>query len=358
MVFFDPPGAVDEAGLALVVSDDAAEREALVSYLTPHFRVRALGYREAGTLLSRRAPPEVVVIQWRAPAADALRRIRAATAPGKVHVVALADAPTRDSVLAMYQAGVDDFVRRPVVWGELLARVGLPGGSGVWRCASPRDGEDGARPALHRCQAFTNMGEIVAGELAEMIGPVEVVDGWLVDGETRAACISISIASENAEIRVSIVVDARLVHSLAEVLLGDAGASPDAVADMLREVVNTAGGAVKLAAGDENIPATTGLPVNLGRGRSRTEETRTWTMRVTGSGMQLGLIGEIVRHATVHRPLRDVRDGMVLSRDVLDGEGAVVVAAGTLLNMTTRARLDASLGPDGILEVMDPGAEP
>jgi len=196
------------------------------------------------------------------------------------------------------------------------------------------------------------MGEVVAADLSQMIGELEISEGWQVVGELRGACIPMSVASESAEIRVSIVVDEKLVSSLAEALLGDAEAPSDMLEDMLREMVNTAGGTVKRAAADDGIVVTTGLPVNEQRTPKRNEQTRCWTLRVVGSKMQLGVIGEILRHPTERRPARHRRDCMVVSRDVHDASGAAVVASGTRLTSTSIARIQAVLGGHVAVEVM------
>jgi hypothetical protein len=185
-----------------------------------------------------------------------------------------------------------------------------------------------------------------------MIGELQIVEGWQVVGELRGACIPMSVTSESAEIRVSIVVDEKLVASLADTLLGDAEAPPEVLEDMLRELVNTAGGTVKRAAAEDGIVVTTGLPVSEQATPKRNEQTRCWTLRVAGSTMQVGIIGEILRHPTERRPARHLRDGMVVSRDVHDASGAVVLASGTRLTSTSIARIQAMLGGHVAIEVM------
>jgi hypothetical protein len=198
------------------------------------------------------------------------------------------------------------------------------------------------------------MGQVVAEDLKQILGDLDVAEGWLIGGELRGASIPMSVTSEQAEIRVSVVVEAKLLRTLAGLLLGDENAPAAALEDMLREIANTAGGAVKRAASEEKVTVTTGLPINEARGLTRNEMTRCWTARINGERAQLGIIGEVHRRKNERLPVSKLQEGMVLSHDLRNDAGALIMPAGTRLTATTVTRMAGILGSRFVVEITAP----
>lgn len=331
----------------LVVGDDGAERQTIGRALQSQHRVGFAADSAAALQVLERESPEVVVLSWKHDSENIVRQIRSYDETRHTYVLALCDERARASIPAMYQAGIDDFMVRPLVTQELVLRAEAPLRIRQWRealtpaTAIDRDG----RVDLRKLNCFRNMGHVVGEDLAQVVGALEVAEGWLIAGELRGAAIPMSVTSERAEIRVSVVVETRLVKSLAEALLGDGDASSDALEDMLREIANTAGGALKRAAGLENIVVTTGLPVNEARGVTRNEMTKCWTALLAGSQMQLGIIAEIHKRTNLRLSVEQLEEGMVLSSDLHNDCGELVMAGGTRLTATAVARISNALGP-------------
>lgn len=71
--------------------------------------------------------PDVVVVDWDLPGTGGIEFCRSLRqldpARDAAHVLILKSAPRGDELLQALQAGADDFLARPIVWGELLARL-------------------------------------------------------------------------------------------------------------------------------------------------------------------------------------------------------------------------------------------
>jgi CheY-like chemotaxis protein len=343
--------------LALIISEKKPERDVIAAHLQQvGFRVNAAADRAGAAAFLEGEPPDVVVLGWSPAAVEVVRKVRGQEDAKHTYVLALLDKEqTAGTIPSIVQAGCDDFMRRPIAKEELLARADAPQRIAKWKVApKPAAIDLSAAIDLRNINAFKNMGELVGADLSQLIGELEVVEGWLMVGELRGACVPMSVPSEQAELRVSIVVEAKLVRTLAGMLLGDEGAPAAALDDMMREIANTAGGAVKRAALSDKLMVTTGLPVNEARGATRNEMTRCWTARIPGTETQLGIIGEVHKRTNQRLPMTKLQENMVLSRDVRNESGALVMTAGTRLTSTTIERLSGMLGARFVVDVTAP----
>jgi DNA-binding response OmpR family regulator len=341
---------------ALIIEDNKLQRESLTSHLQhADHRVTPATRQAAALAVLERESPDVILVGWNNGASDIVRRIRAQEIDAHSFVIAILDKHPAASIPAVFQAGVDDFVRVPLSREELLARVEAPTRFRKWASIAAKlavQDTTGERD-LRKLKVFRNMGDIVAEDLSTLVGRLTVAEGFLVSGELHGASIPMSIASERAEIRVSIVVEKRLLKTLAGILLCDENSPPDAVRDMIREIANTAGGSVKRAASLEQLAVTTGLPVDQAGGVSRSEMTRCWTATMDGSSAQIGIIGEVNRRANQRVPLSKVHEGMVMGNDLRNQSGALIMPSGTRLTMSSVTRLVGLLGPKFVVDVLD-----
>ena len=205
---------------------------------------------------------------------------------------------------------------------------------------------------LRKLDVFRNMGALVGADLAGLVGPLQVAEGFLVSGEMHGASIPMSIVGERAEIRVSVVVEKRLLKPLAAILLYDENAPHEAVKDMIREIANTAGGSVKRAAELEKLQVTTGLPVDDTRAVT-SEMTRCWTVTVEGSQARIGIVGEVNRRANQRVALGQAREGMVMAHDLRNESGALIIPSGTRLTESSIARAVGLLGFRFVAEIIE-----
>jgi hypothetical protein len=207
---------------------------------------------------------------------------------------------------------------------------------------------------LRRLTACREMGRIVGEALGQLVGQsLETTEGWSpeLERELYGATIPMSLATEQSEVRVSIVTDLDSLRVLAGLLLGDANAPRAALDDIMREMANTAGGAVKRVALSEDISLTTGLPADDSAVPTAGETTRCWVASLAEPKLCIGIVGEVRRRENQRVAASALREGMVVAADLWSESGALVVRAGTRLSATTAQRLATILGQRFVVEV-------
>jgi hypothetical protein len=222
---------------------------------------------------------------------------------------------------------------------ELRARVDVGRRLRRWIANSPVEAPV-TRSVVDELRTWRCLGDVVADDLEIMLGrPLTVEEGWPKLAEPiRLATISMSLPSEQLELCVSLVADTLTRRWLGETLVGDVDAADEILDDLMREMANVAGGALKLAAVAEGAVLTTGLPVD---GRSlpgRGSGTKCWTISL-GAGLMVAMIGEVRRRANRRIPAHRLSEGMVVVGDVRNGGGVLLLPSGTRLTSTTAERL-------------------
>lgn len=343
----------------VVLNDKRPERESIVRVLQQaSCTVEAFGDTRAAMDRISRAAPQVLVLSWpNARGADLLRTLRGADGSGQMYILAIVDPlPGGCEIAPPLAAGVHDFIRRPLVERELVSRVQAPGRLIQWaKSVTKPEAFDLARAIdITRLTMWKTMGEVVAADLAEMVGnngPVR--PGWpkAFVRDLRGATIPMSLPSDQIQVRVSIVADRPVLQSLGAVLLGDANAEEAAMNDVLRELANTAGGAVKRAAIPEGISLTTGIPLNEAMLPTLNDRTQSWMMPIDTGKSCLAIVGELRSHENQRVAASELCEGMVLVHDLRSEDGTLLVRAGSRLTSTTAARLAQMLGPRFRVEV-------
>ena len=119
--------------------------------------------------------------------------------------------------------------------------------------------------------------------------------------------------------------------------------------DALRELANTAGGALKRAALTESVALTTGLPVDDNAARFPGKHI-CWSLTLQDGGC-FAVVGEILARGNERISAAKLAEGMVIAHDVRNESGILLVPAGARLTSTSALRLAAMLGPRFFLEV-------
>lgn len=345
----------------VLLDDKKPEREAMQRALAAA-KYSAEGVADEAAALSAimRESPQIVVFSVPAKGgADLVRRLKGADASNQAYLLALFDtAPSARDLAAVLEAGASDFFRRPVADVELLERLKGPARAMRWAraVATPAAFDLAAPVQVSRLQAWSALGQLVATDLAEMAGqPVAVSNVWPArfQHDLRGASIPMSLAGEQLELRVSIVADPIALRWIKATLLYDPNASAAAADDALRELANTAGGALKRAALAENVSLTTGIP-NTDSPALPAPSAGCWTLTVDGSDCQLAVVG-VARELTNERVASSkLTEGMVLAHDVRTTNGILLAPAGARLTATTAAKLAQMLGPRFYIEVAPP----
>jgi len=269
--------------------------------------------------------------------------------------VALYDGtPAGREIAGVIDAGAHDFLRPPVLDAEFVERLKAPGRLIRWAHSLARPAVfDLSTPVdVTRLQAWKDLGALVAEDLSQIAGQrFAICRGWPTHFRhgLRSATIPMSLAGDQLEVRVSIVVDVSTLTWVRDALLGDANANDEATDDALRELANTAGGAVKRAALAENITLTTGLPST--DPSPLISDHPCWTLTLSGGNASVVVVGEIRNRENQRVPASQLTEGMIIAHDVRNEGGILLVPAGSRLTDTTAAKLAKMLGPRFFLEV-------
>jgi CheY-like chemotaxis protein len=310
---------------------------------------------ELGTALEiiRHEAFDVFVMHWPpANGADVVRHARAYDHGHRTYVLALLERQPPSEIAAMMAAGVDDFARHPVSREELVARVEAPERIRAWPPAARAEAGDwSALLDAGAVRTFRQTGRIVADALAQMFGAFEIEEGWStsLDG-ARTATVPLVLARDQVEVRVSLALTPWTMREAAGLLLDDRDACDAALDDVVRELANSAGGALKHAALEENVLVALGLPRNDPPTKATDEATRRWVARQPPN-FEIGIVCEVCKRENQRVPASHLAEGMVVARDLKSRSGALIVAAGTRLTATTASRVARLLGNRFVVEV-------
>jgi CheY-like chemotaxis protein len=341
----------------LLFNDRRSERDALAKALpTACAEVEVVGDEQSAISAITRDPPQVLVFAVPARGADeAVRRLRSFDTSGQAYVVAIIDgSPTPKDLSNLIAAGANDFIRRPLSEAELIERVKAPTRMLRWvrSVVKPTAFDFSAPVDAARLQGWQNLGAVIAEDVGQVVGATfSVSSGWpcKFPNGVRGATIPMSLAEDQLELRVSIGVDAEAAQWLASMVLGDPAASDASVDDALRELANTAGGALKRSALCESVTLTTGIPVN--ESLANDAGRRTFTLLHEESGVCLAGVGEIRSKQNQRVAASNLAEGMIIVNDVRNEGGLLLVAAGSRLTTSSAAKLARVLGSRCFLEV-------
>ncbi len=345
----------------LLLNEKRLEREAIVRCLPrDSYAVEAVADEHAAIAAIAREAPHVLIFNSPAKGgADLARRLKGADASGQAYSIAVFETGASNREIAnVVGAGVQDFVRRPIVDAELVERVRAPARVIRWAQSLTKPAVfDLSGPVdVAGLQAWKGLGGLVASDLSQIAGcAFSVSEGWPARfvGACRTATIPMSLAGDQLEVRVSIAVDEPTLKWLRDSVLCDPLAVEAATDDALREFANTAGGAVKRAALCEGVTLTTGIPFNDNAATSAGPRS-CWTLRLSCDGPCIAVVGEVRSRQNQRVAATELCEGMVLAHDVRNQGGVLLVPAGARLTGVTAAKLAQTLGPRFFLEVAAP----
>ncbi len=329
----------------VVASGDDERRARLVHMLTSDQRC-AIGIDHEGLEAEiHREVPEILVVD--VPSAggpDLIRRACVADQSRAMYVISVVGEhlPPRTSI-SVVAAGSHNVLRAPFTAADLCVQVDVHRRLRGW-LAGRTPAVKPTSPGLIELRAWDYLGDIIGDDLEAMLGrPLEIAARWLpMTDSTQHATIAMSLPTDQVELCVSIVADTQTRTWLGQALLGDPDAPDDALDDVMRELANVAGGALKRAALVEGPVLSTGIPVD-GRSLPRRDSgARCWSIPLEGDAA-IGVIGEVRRRANRRIPARRLCEGMIVVGDVCNGSGILLLPAGTRLTSTTAERLSGLL---------------
>ncbi|HEY4180339.1 MAG TPA: response regulator [Kofleriaceae bacterium] len=326
-----------------VISTDAILRKRMAGAIADAgFKTLTASDLAGFTAILISAAPDVIVVDWRLTEA-VMQKLR--SAPRQSYVIATQAQWSAEDITAAYARGVHDFVKHSATNAELIGRVTGYRRMEAWARATTASSNDLTSVDLSRIRAWRELAAIVGTDLGEMFGlsfaPTSV-DSYNV---AFASKIALTLATDRVEVQLAIGIDSAAAVHIGQTLIGDT--STEALADALREMANTAGGAMKRAALLEGLTFTLGLPENDGQFSSH--ETR-HHMR-TPDGLSIVVATTVRSIAPKTISAEALREGMVIARDLKNTGGILLAAAGTYLTSSTAERLSRIAGPSRLVEI-------
>jgi hypothetical protein len=169
----------------------------------------------------------------------------------------------------------------------------------------------------------------------------------------KAAAIQLISGAHGVQIRIGVGADNKSALLLASKLFGPD--AKDLVDDMFGEVANVIMGGMKTHFSAENLPFTGGLPVPLPP-RELTLSTTPFAHRhlfaIDIGGARLTLHLGMQSKASSSVPVGDLREGMIIARDIVNDRGLLLLKGGTRLSATMINKLTDLLPPRLSVAVM------
>lgn len=325
----------------LVFDERPSERGTLVHALT-NDRVAVESVADTEELAARLASNtyDFIFVGWSGrPETDTLRRVRAK----QPACTLVAVVETGTEIFTLADAGVNEFIHRPVLSEEIWARL---------RAVATLRALTASLPPLDQLSSWPLLGTSAAEQIEELAGwrPTAVHPLSRPPPETsRIGALVLSLPKESAEVHVKLVVDAAAERLLASHLLLDSSAPRDQCDDMLRELANVLGAAVKRTLTAAKIDAVVGLPTNTPSVNNvPARSSRGWRL---SHDFFLAFVVEVHARCSQRLPASALVEGMVLVDDLRSEAGAVLVGAGTRLTSTTAELIRRLLGSLAMVEV-------
>jgi CheY-like chemotaxis protein len=253
----------------------------------------------------------------------------------------------------LYDEGMCDFIRKPCWREELIARLEAPSRVRQRSTTASRDWTQAKNPLAYA--EWADMGALIGADLADLTA--QQLDAAPAPKQPpafgMAARIALVATASETEIRLTISADHGSLFKLAEMMLGVAHPEKAMLEDLLREIANTAAGAMKrVAPQDEAL--TTGLPETIAMVdtyESFTSAPQRFALRIKGQPIELAFAVEAICRGKHRVSAGDLKEGMVLVRDLRNDAGLLLVPSGTRLTSSAAERVSRLLGRDHLVEV-------
>lgn len=349
----------------LVVDHNAAERDATVRLLPPELYEVTLARDGASALtILRERDFDVVLAESTLPgvtAAAMVKQIRTRDAHRHTYVIFTAALPVQGDIRLAFGAGADDFVRKPLGRDELQARVDAPTRIRRWTSRTVASGTVQyltAGSELVALSAWTTLETTVAAAISEMLG-MTLSATTTTEGLEKCLALStlpLSLATESAEVGFAVGIGDDTAAELTETLFGAKTTDPEAIRDMLGEIVNVAAGAFKRVAAAESRDFTTGIPKEAQAHEIRhagATARRQWIVAAEGTSIALRFEVELRVREKKRLPVAALREGMIIATDLANDAGALLIRQGTRITESHLSGIVRAVGDLLLVEVFE-----
>lgn len=309
-------------------------------------------------------PWDVIVLEWlsQPTTIEIIERVSAAEGDVPACIVC-SDKATPANIEAAFRAGAEDFIRKPYVIEQLRGRLGRIAAQREYIVAARAQGLTESAAATSCVTALAAWAEFQSLS-AEAVGGLTMV-GLSVSASPKrtppsmGASMTLALPSHRLLCEAVVDGDDDSLRFFAEAAVGTR--TEEAIADLLKEVANTAGGAFMRAALEEQLVLTCGLPAIVPRTRldgvldAASQTLLFWLVEPT-SGAQLRVRLGVRAQRNVFVRVGSLREGMVLASDLRGVEGIVLLTAGTRFTSSSSERVRRMLDGRRMVEVADVAA--
>lgn len=236
-----------------------------------------------------------------------------------------------------FNMGADDYVRVPFDRAELVARL-LPAERIRSLLRSSLRPRHDPTQQISSLSAWQNLETRTTAELSAMLN-AECALGlphteWQAP---RVVQLDYSLPQQQLGVVFHMVAEASALSAMTELMLGTAETAPEVLGEVASEVLNTLGGSFKRDVPSAKLEMTTGLPEEssleaMVQAREEAAEAKTWTIDWAGHG--IFVCATIRQRANTPVLVKDLCEGMVLSTEIRNSAGVLLIAPGTRLTTT------------------------
>lgn len=294
----------------------------------------------------------LVVLDWFVPRNDGLALTRYLRKAGsKTRIVLLSDVGDEIARRFAFECGVDAFLPKPVDSSQLLQATGVLTADALDASAPDEAATAPTAPAARnqavaQTSAWKSLDRMICDAVRSFSG-LDVRLGAQVRLGPTDCCATLRAAEAKLglEIGVAVLASQASLGALTSHLIGSEEAPKEMLDDILRELVNVAGGVLKTSLTLDGMACTIGLPKSGNADiflpfAELYGTTRRFGMAVPGMGVEMGFAIGFRSTAPVELSIRRLREDMVLVSDLRTPAGALIVPAGTRLTASMAERLN------------------
>jgi DNA-binding response OmpR family regulator len=342
----------------LIIDGDKRSRELGARFLSEaDHEVEIAGDAASGRSVLNKRIPEVILLDMYAAGGrlhEFIKWIRALDSPHRPYLILTLSKPGFPAELATaLTRGADDFVRKPWLRDELIFRAET-----IKRMHALQSGHDklmdwSDESDISALACWQNIELVLANDLSEVLcSPLvatPVQEGLL--HSNFAAEIPMTMTQHQVQVQIGIGLDQSSASRISQAMFDMEAPPVEVIQDLLREFANTAGGAFKRSAEQEQIDITTGLPTDIEPGLFSSAECvdrRHFRLSTPDDHIQIFVEVELRSKGLNKIKISELQEGMVLSKDLLNASGMLLVRSGTRLTSSNVSRL-CNLVPDHML---------
>ncbi len=347
----------------LIIDGDKRSRELAARYLSESgHQVEVTGDVATAKRLLTQSVPNVLIADIASPGGrlvDLLKWVRNLGSDTRPYIIASFAKPGFPvEVKSALELGADDFIRKPWVPQELVFRAET-----VPRLAEILGTADSAKhmdwssdKSVVDLNCWLTLEQVLAKDIAEILG-FDLASKPLQQGlmhSQHAAEIPMTMTQNQAQVQIGVGLSLASANQITTMMFDMPDPPGEMIQDLLREFANTSGGAFKRAAEHDNVDITTGLPSDVTPADFNSQESadqKHFVLYNEEHQVQIFVEVELRSKGLQKITVKDLKEGMVLSKDLLNSNGMLLVRSGTRLTSSNVERLTRLVDDHVMVEV-------